>query len=993
MKYPRLCSLGFALALSLPMSAAHAAGFPCQPCAGVRLGQGWTPEAEALLPQAKLPPRSPLFVAWEVPAAEAGSATAGMAAVAKAGATPWITLVFATPSPLTGHAADLAPELAGAAALAAQAPAGSWFQIAWRPAAGVSTPTEPAEYAFLLKRAAVALTGARADAQVATEPLAFGPEGIKIFYGEESAAYVDAVALPPQEAAARRAALAALAALDPGKPVVVDALPFPAEPGDVLAAAARNAAAELALTLFATGPADPTAPPTDPGAPTGGLTAARLSPLALLARELAGDLSYDPGSAPSGAAESWAFVRGKDLAVRVIAVTPAGSEAGELRLTFADRDLRRPSRFPYAAGAVPPPAGQVTPSGLEIRLGNPGHVAVVGLERATVEEKSGVAEKLTVASERDMPVEEILRRLQGFEDAQARKLTHYQAKNTTHLRFQPQAGNAALEATLEGPFFFDPEGGADWAWQTLYVNGVKWRGKTLPEIPLIQPEKAAALPLEIHFAKQYRYRLRGTGTVGGRDAWVIDFAPEGPGEPGKLYQGTVWVDRQIYSRLKTRAVQIGMTGEILSNEETLEYSPIDAQGRPAAWSGESFVLPLRRVAQQILSVVNAATVVERETLLSEVRLNGADFAERKATVAASDLTMVRDTDKGLRYLVKDDGGQRVVKEGFDSDKLFAAGGVFYDDALDYPLPLAGLNYFSFDFRGTGQQVNVFFAGLLLTANVAQPRLFGSRFDAGASAFALAVPFADTLYRDGEEVPGEEVKSRPASFSLKLGHPLGNFVKLNFEYGLGYYKYSEGDETDPRFVLPSDNLLHSLELGVSFARSGYRLAARGSANRRSTWDFWGLPGSSEWDADDREFVRYELSASKNWYLPSFQKVGLELDYSGGSHLDRFSKYQFGFFGGTRVHGYQSGKVRAEKASLGHLSYGFEIGQAFRLEGVFDAALATDKASGLDNEFLGGAGLVGTFIGPWQTVVNLDLGVPVAGPDDGFVAYIVFLKLFK
>ena len=29
--------------------------------------------------------------------------------------------------------------------------------------------------------------------------------------------------------------------------------------------------------------------------------------------------------------------------------------------------------------------------------------------------------------------------------------------------------------------------------------------------------------------------------------------------------------------------------------------------------------------------------------------------------------------------------------GFDRDKLFLAGGLFYDDALDYPLPLAGIN--------------------------------------------------------------------------------------------------------------------------------------------------------------------------------------------------------------------------------------------------------------------------------------------------------------
>jgi hypothetical protein len=129
------------------------------------------------------------------------------------------------------------------------------------------------------------------------------------------------------------------------------------------------------------------------------------------------------------------------------------------------------------------------------------------------------------------------------------------------------------------------------------------------------------------------------------------------------------------------------------------------------------------------------------------------------------------------------------------------------------------------------------------------------------------------------------------------------------------------------------------------------------------------------------------------LPSFQKVGFEVDYASGQDLDRFSKYQFGFFGGTRVHGYQSSRVRATDVLAAHGSYGFEIGQALRLEGVGDVAWATDEETGLDNELLAGLGIQGSFMGPWQTLVNLDLGVPVAGPDDGFVVYLVFLKLFR
>ncbi len=987
--------------LALPLGAAE---FPCRPCAGLRIEPA-IPAAAPTAPAPETPappetpvppapagpadiartlkasgglePGTPLLVAWEVPLS--GEAAAGddvPAAVHESGATSWVSLVFRTPPPLAQSADRLQTELRAAAAAAAKAPADTWFQVVWRPETGEFSASE---YAFLLKRAAVALNGAQPQARVATQPLAADPKALEAFYAEEVAAYVDAVALQPAAAEALAAAVEAVQNLDPGRPVVLDSLPLPADPSEVLADAARNSTRGIDLTFFRA-----------PGLTTASLIPV-LAPFALLAREFKGDLSYDPGSSPAGAEEAWTFARGKDLSLRVIALAPPGTP--ELTLRFDDPELRRPVRFPIGGQRVPPPSGQIAGGKLELQVGSPGRVAVLGLDRPTAAERQGVEEKVTVAGQREIPVEEILRRLQAFEDAQNRKLDHYSAVNHTSLRFAPAAGTQTIEATLEGPFFFDPKTGADWAWQTLYINGVKWRGKSLPEIPLIQPEKAAALPLEIHFTKQYRYRLRGSETVDGRDAWVVDFAPAGAGEGGKLYQGSVWVDKQVFARLRTRAVQIGLEGEVLSNEETLIYSPIDADGAAAPWSAQSYVLPLRLVGQQILSVVNATTVVERETRLTDVKVNNPNFAEVRKQVQSTDVTMVRDTEKGLRYLVKDDQGERVVKEGFDTNKLFALGGVFYDDALDYPLPLAGVNYFSFDFKGTGKQVNVFFAGALLTANVAEPRLFGSRFDAGADLFALAVPFSDTIFVDDVERPEQEIKQRTARLGLKLGHPLGDFVKLRAEYGLLSFNYSEADKTAKNFVLPSDNLLHSLELGVSFARSGYGLAANGSYNRRSKWDFWGLPGNPDFSAEKKDFLRWNARASKNWYLPYFQKVGLELDYAGGSDLDRFSKYQFGFFGGTRVHGYQTNRLRASEVYAGHASYGFDVGKAFHLEAVGDAALATDDETGLDRELLAGVGINGTFVGPWQTVVNLDVGTPVAGPDSGFVLYVVFLKLFR
>jgi hypothetical protein len=346
----------------------------------------------------KLEAGSPVYVAWEAPlapppdgagaAAAAPSATAATAKEIRAsGGTPWIQLVFTAPPPLAQAGERLQAELRAAAALAAQTPAGTWFQIVWRPEGSAPSPTE---YAFLVKRAAVALTGAQTEAQVAAGPLPLDPAGLRAFYGEEVAAYLEAAVLPEGDGAALDAALAAIAEADPGRPVVLEGVAIPtahSEPAELMAVAARQAARGVALTLFRA-PAD-----------LAGLRSA-LAPLTVLAREFSGDLSYDGSSAPTGAEGAWVFVRGKDLALRVIALAPtSGAGSTNLTLRFADPALRRPIRYPVSFRRVPPPGGKATERGLDLEIAEAGRVVVLGLERASAEELKGVAEKITVASQ------------------------------------------------------------------------------------------------------------------------------------------------------------------------------------------------------------------------------------------------------------------------------------------------------------------------------------------------------------------------------------------------------------------------------------------------------------------------------------------------------------------------------------------------------------------------------------------------------------------
>ena len=1015
----------FLAAVAVLPSAATAAVPPCKPCAGVTTDElGAT--AAALLQAPRVASDARLYVRWRHDAL-ADWDPAPARAIGDAGGTPWVEVVFHTPAPLVEHAADLERELAGLAAVAKNPGPVTHFEIVWEPQVESSAQADPpdwlVQYAFLLKRAAVVVTGALADARVLTGPLPADADALRALYAQDLAAYADGVVISgPVEDEALQKSLAALEELDPGRPVAVVGLPWPT-PGELtVAETARLGALGAAIAFFdlpeppaappapetvtgveqpatapetqpgaeqpATATTTPPAAPSQPAAPAAPTppTVPSLAPLAVFANETKGDLAYDASSSP---ASTWAYARAKDLGLRVVARRP-GDEP--LALAFDDPTLTAPEVVSLRTGEAQSVSGASGPQGVRLRISAP--VALIRLARREAPDLQTIRGSAEVATERQMPVEEILRRLQAFEDAQRRRLDHYQATNSTSLRFQG-AGEQGAEVTFRGPFFYREGKGFDWAWQELFIGGVKWRGKTLPEIPLLQPEKAAAMPLQIHFTREYRYRLRGTDTVDGRPVWVVDFEPADPtaAAAGKLYQGTVWVDREHYGRVRTRGLQVGLTGEVISNEETLFYSPIDEQGKPAAWTPQAFWLPLRNVGQQLLSVVNATTVVEKETILSDLKINAADFDEQLSQVQASDVTMVRDTERGMRYLIKEEGSsERVVKEGFDTSKLFLLGGVFYDDALDFPLPLAGVNYFSFDVKGTGNQANVFFGGALLQANVAQPKIFGSRFDAGADAFVLAIATGDTLYRGDEKVEAETVNTMPAHVAFNVGRPLGSFFRLGAKYQLSYFRYDEHDDTASTFVVPSSHFLHSFSLNGRYSRAGYRLTASGSWNRRSEWEQWGTPGSA-FDPNTQEFVKWNVRAAKSWYLPRFQRLGLEADYLAGSDLDRFSKYQFGFFGASRVHGYSSGRVRADEAYAAHASYGLGLGEVLRLDLIGDAAWATDEESGLDRELLAGLGIAGSFMGPWQTVVQIDIGKALSGPDDGFVAYIVFLKLFK
>ena len=966
-------SLILVAAIASPSSARAEIG-NCNPCLGVSTS---SPDmvAQQLAQSAPLSDDSDLVVRFEhvLGSSSVSNSTQVSAALERAGARPWISVVFRTAPPLLQNATALEDELRELADLARSGSDEATYQLGWRSDVSAAAP----DYAFLIKRAAVAVTGAKPDAGIVTTVLPADEVFLRALFEEEVAAYIDGVSVA--KASDLELVRDLLFELDPGTDLVLDSLPPADDPLTVMADAAEAAHLGASRSLHQ----------------LAATTNASLDPFVLMANRFVGDLSVDPYSSPSGA-EAWSFVSGEDLSLLVVA---RGSGEGMTRLDFSDRTLTTPRQLDPSTGEEQTLFGgfrtrdgyrlevEAAPTAFVVALDRPGIAELVGEE--------GVADRVEVADERMMPVEEILRRLQAFEDDQRRRLKRYTAVHTQSLRFQLGNGVQSVDATFRGPYYFEQGKGFDWAWEEFFINGVRWRGKRIPEIPLIQPEKATAMPLTITFTKDYRYRLRGTERVGDRDCWVVEFEPAGPVEPGSsLFQGAVWIDREHYGRVRIRGVQLGLEGEVLSNEEITTYSPLSPDGQPGDWTRQSYWLPLKVEGQRLFSILNATVVVERELTLTNLELNPADYQDRLEQTLASDATMVRDTKDGQRYLVKDeDTGGRIVQEELDKTRFFLVGGAFYDEANDFPLPLAGVNWLSFDWRGTGAQADLFVAGPLVLVNLADPDFLGSKFDFGFDAFALAFAGTDTIFRNGVEVPGEDVESIRPNIDINIGRPIGNFFKLDFEYSFGWNKFTRADDTADDFILPEDHFDHQFELEGIYNRRGYRLRLGGSYNIRSDWSFWGLPGNTDFDPDQDEYTLWGASIAKTWHLPKFTKFGLSLEYASGENLDRFSKYGFGFFSDITVHGYQSDKVRAEEVLAAHLSYGLNIADIFRIDLVGDAAWATDELSGLEDELLAGVGVVGTFIGPWSTIVNMDVGYAIEGPDDGFSAFIAFLKLFR
>jgi hypothetical protein len=287
------------------------------------------------------------------------------------------------------------------------------------------------------------------------------------------------------------------------------------------------------------------------------------------------------------------------------------------------------------------------------------------------------------------------------------------------------------------------------------------------------------------------------------------------------------------------------------------------------------------------------------------------------------------------------------------------------------LPMCGINYLDFDFGGPNSQLALLFAGVLAAGNVQRPKLGSTPLDASVDFFAIGVPSSDRIYDSGGERKGERLLTWPLSTGANLGWQYTPFQKATFQYQFRFDGYVRDTTTVEGFAVPASTVTHGVGVEWEYRRGGYSLVLAGTRYHRGNWTAWGLAGGNDVSSGSN-YAKYSATLSRDFYLDVFHKLHFNGAWFGGSDLDRFSKYQFGIFDDTRIHGVPASGVRFSGLAMARGSYSLNIFEQYRLDVFIEQAWGRDRSVDAGWQPISGFGLAVNTRAPKNTILRADFG---------------------
>jgi len=547
------------------------------------------------------------------------------------------------------------------------------------------------------------------------------------------------------------------------------------------------------------------------------------------------------------------------------------------------------------------------------------------------------ASDVSVSATRTLTVDEVIARHQAARERQNRLVHSTIAAGSTVLTFQVPGFAAPFTVTADTRLFTH-ERESTVEQTNIRVNGLALarRAGDVPRLPLLEPERVSTPPLAIALTEAYRYDLRGRDSVDGRETFVVFFEPRESNRT--LYAGRVWIDAATFGMTRIDAAQTGLRGPISSSRQIDAYVQVPI-GSDTAW------LPARSEIFQIYTGPAASTPIHRVVTIDRRTINPADFDAQLDAALRSDALMLRDTPNGYRFLLPNAPGEssevrRLATTPVERITAAVVGGLF-DPNISVPLLFAGVSYVDFNLLKTGAQLNVFFGGTYARFSLAtRPWRGGWRLTADGAAVALS--YNDRAFRDGVEQYAENIRQRPAQFSVALLGTIAPAVRVRAGYELGYTRYAAASTTAPAFVVPAGTPVHGLRLAIEAERGAWSAVGWSSVALRQTWTPWGLTPSPS-QREQRRFERFGATLARSMVWSPTAVGRLEASAMSGARLDRFSRFAFGTIDNP-LRGYPSVSIRYDTGLAIRSAATWTPGSRLRVDGFADAGVAREADAG-------------------------------------------------
>jgi hypothetical protein len=585
-----------------------------------------------------------------------------------------------------------------------------------------------------------------------------------------------------------------------------------------------------------------------------------------------------------------------------------------------------------------------------------------------------------VKGQANLTVEEIIARWQQYRESQRQRLNNYMADVLMNLHFEGTAFVPAFDINLKFKQFVNHDNLIEWQQIESYVNGVKFGNREFP-LPSLDPTKVVTQPLELALNEKYEYKLIGTEKVDGILCYVISVEPKVSGEI--LFSGKIWIDGTTFRQVKQYLSQRGEKSNVASNVETQNFELV-SDGK-----GNQFNLVKSITAQQLLNAAGRDLVLQKTYQFSEYTINSEAFDQALTSAHNSPDPMYRDTDTGLRGLLKK-GDERVLDTSTSKEVKSIVVGGFYEGTFSFPIPIAGISIADFNYRNTGAQLSVFFAGPILATNISKQ--IGKKFRLGADLALSAIPGNNRVYSGNTELTGQSIYTWEEDTGIRATWIATTSLSLTASGYLSYEYYHRTSQTDSTFVLPRDGVTLMPSAELKYTHRGYVFSAQGTRGQRLGWTPWGYATQPE--PLHSAFTRYYADFAKTYYMRRFMRWGWDFSYFGGDELDRISRYWPSFFSVPQLHGIPGGTDSFDAIAMGNVSYGFNVLDFLKIEGLYSYARARDIEESRQFKEFDGVELNFGTAGPWGTYMQGTVSYALDGNIDRYNSrWGVLFMMFK